>query len=99
MFLDEARLAFQVNSAHCVEILDVGSDGGVPYYVMPLVVGTPLSKLMARVAIAPRIAAEIAAQAALGLHDAHCARDARGELLQIVHRDVSPQNVLLDVDG
>lgn len=98
MFLDEARIAFHVKSVHALEILDFGRDTlGPPYYVMPLVVGTPLSRFMASMPL--DLAVEVLAQIALGLHDAHIAKDERGEELHIVHRDVSPHNVLLDVDG
>jgi serine/threonine-protein kinase len=100
MFLDEARLAFHVKSVHTVQVLDLGSDAdGAPYYVMPLVVGGSLAKIVAGGSLAPAIVAEIAAQTADGLHDAHVARDDRGNELAIVHRDVSPQNILLDVEG
>ncbi|MBN8616445.1 MAG: serine/threonine protein kinase [Deltaproteobacteria bacterium] len=100
MFLDEARLAFHVKSVHTVQVLDLGTDDdGAPYYVMPLVVGSPLAKLLPRGPIDPALAIEIAAQSADGLHDAHIARDDRGNELAIVHRDVSPQNILLDVEG
>jgi serine/threonine protein kinase len=100
MFLDEARLAFHVKSVHTVQILDLGTDDdGSPYYVMPLVVGGALARIVATGPIEPAIAAEITAQTADGLHDAHVARDDRGNELAIVHRDVSPQNILLDVEG
>ncbi len=100
MFLDEARLAFHVKSVHTVQVLDLGTDeDGAPYYVMPLVVGSALTKLVAHGPLDPAVAIEIAAQCADGLHDAHIARDDRGNELAIVHRDVSPQNILVDVEG
>ncbi len=102
MFLDEARIAANIHSPYCVETLDLGrADDGLPYLVMELVVGAPLSRLASRLGTAwpPAMAAALIAQAADGLHDAHEARDVRGEALHIVHRDVSPQNVLVGVDG
>jgi serine/threonine-protein kinase len=102
MFLDEARIAANIHSPHCVETLDLGrADDGLPYLVMELVVGAPLSRLASRIHAPwpPAMVAALVAQAADGLHDAHEARDARGEPLHIVHRDVSPQNVLVGIDG
>jgi len=102
MFLDEARIAANIHSPHCVETLDLGrADDGLPYLVMELVVGAPLSRLAGRVG-GPwpvEMAAVLLAEAAEGLHDAHEARDANGTELHIVHRDVSPQNVLVGIDG
>jgi serine/threonine-protein kinase len=102
MFLDEARIAANIHSPHCVETLDLGrAEDGLPYLVMELVVGAPLSRLAARIDgpwPVPMVAT-LLAEAADGLHAAHEARDANGTELQIVHRDVSPQNVLVGIDG
>ncbi|AKF04459.1 serine/threonine-protein kinase [Sandaracinus amylolyticus] len=101
MFLDEARIASMVASPHCVETYALGADDeGRPYLVMPLVVGVSLSRLLAHGgALPPPFAAEIGAQIALGLHDAHRATGPDGAPLGIVHRDMSPPNVLVDVEG
>lgn len=102
MFLDEARVAAHVSSPHVVSILDLGCDDrGLPYLVMELVVGASLAELgRARPGPWPAgLAVELIAQAASGLHDAHEARDSLGTLLGIVHHDVSPQNVLVGMDG
>jgi len=105
MFLDEGRVAANVHGPNVVSTLDLGraSDGSL-YLVMDLVVGVTLSTLLRTAARAGErlpvpVVVEIAAQAALGLHDAHEARTAFGERLGIVHRDVSPQNILVGVDG
>ncbi len=105
MFLDEGRVAANVHGPHVVSTLDLGraSDGSL-YLVMDLVVGVTLSTLLRSAARAGErlpvpVVVEVAAQAALGLHDAHEARTAFGERLGIVHRDVSPQNILVGVDG
>ncbi len=105
MFLDEARLAANVQSAHVVPTLDLGraSDGSL-YLVMELVVGATLANVIsgsirAAEPLAVPLAVEIVAQAAQGLHDAHDARSPEGEPLHIVHRDVSPRNILVGIDG
>jgi serine/threonine-protein kinase len=105
MFLDEARLAAHVTSPYVVSTLDCGKDEeGSPYIVMELVVGVSLSQALRAAAekrkhVPPPVIAEILAQTAIGLYDAHHARTPTGQELRIVHRDVSPQNVLLGVDG
>jgi serine/threonine-protein kinase len=104
MFLDEARLAARIRHPNVVQTLDVvASDGGL-YVVMELVQGETLSRLIraARAkgeTIPPRIVGAIMAGALYGLHAAHETRGARGESLGLVHRDISPQNVLVGVDG
>ncbi|MCA9610726.1 MAG: serine/threonine protein kinase, partial [Myxococcales bacterium] len=105
MFLDEARLAAAVSSSHVVPTLDLGRDAqGSPYIVLQLVVGASLSQLMQRaVTLGPLVplpvALEILAQTGLGLHHAHEALTASGEPLALVHRDVSPQNILVSASG
>jgi len=105
MFLDEARVAVHVSSPYVVPTLDLGrADDGALYIVMELVVGQALSTLIrdqrrrgTRVPIP--IAVELLAQAAQGLDDAHEAVTPTGVRLGLVHRDVSPHNVLVGVDG
>ncbi|HEY8430227.1 MAG TPA: serine/threonine-protein kinase [Sandaracinaceae bacterium] len=105
MFLDEGRLAANIASPHVVQTLDLGrAEDDSLFLVMELVVGISLSALTKRLArtgtpMPVPVAVEILAQAAQGLHDAHEARTMYGEPLGIVHRDVSPQNVLVDVTG
>lgn len=105
MFLDEARLAAHVSSPHVVQTHDLGrADDGSLYIAMELVLGVTLAELIAAAAehgerLPVGVALEIAAQAADGLHDAHEARTPDGIPLEIVHRDVSPQNVLVGEDG
>jgi len=104
MFLDEARLATRIHNAHVVQTLDVVAAGGELLLVMEYVHGEALSKLLTTTArrgerVEPRIAIAIATGILEGLHAAHEARSDRGVPLQIVHRDVSPQNVLVGVDG
>ena len=104
MFLDEARVAANLASANVVQTLDIGrTDDGALYIVMELVLGLSLSELLPlaleRGPIPIEVCVEVLAQAATGLHDAHEARSAAGDSLGLVHRDVSPQNLLIGIDG
>jgi serine/threonine-protein kinase len=104
MFVDEARLASRVQHPNVVPVLDVVSEGGEIFIVMEYVRGPALSTLLgaalrqSRPVPAP-IAVRILVDVLAGLQAAHEARDRRGEPLGIVHRDVSPQNVLVGIDG
>jgi serine/threonine-protein kinase len=104
MLLDEARLASRVRHPNVVSIIDVVAAGGELLLVMDYVQGESLSKLIwaqreRKGRLVPRIASKIMTEVLAGLHAAHEARSDRGEPLGIVHRDVSPQNILVGVDG
>jgi serine/threonine protein kinase len=103
MFLDEASLASQVRHPHVIEILDLGEVDRILYLVMEWVDGEPLNIIMkyaaTRGGIPLAIAVSITAQTCRGLHAAHELRDENGTLVGLVHRDVSPQNVLLTYEG
>jgi eukaryotic-like serine/threonine-protein kinase len=103
MFLDEASLASQVRHPHVIEILDLGEVDRILYLVMEWVDGEPLNIIMkyaaTRGGMPLAIAVSITAQACRGLHAAHELRDENGTLVGLVHRDVSPQNVLLTYEG
>jgi serine/threonine protein kinase len=102
MFVDEARLAARVRHPNVVPTLDVVVDTGEVFVVLEYAHGEALNRLTRLVQggqVPLRIACGIAFGVLLGLHAAHDARNERGEPLHIVHRDVSPQNVLVGPDG
>lgn len=99
MFLAEARLAGLVRHANVVSVLDVGVDEGGPYLVMDYVEALTLADVLKAGAVPLQVALRIVREVALALGAAHALRGADGELLGLVHRDVSPQNVLLGFDG
>ena len=104
MLRDEARLASLVRHPNVVSVIDVVEDEGQLVLVLEYVEGVSLAQLMSRakdanVLLPPAIVSRIVADALRGLHAAHEARDADGNPLQMVHRDVSPQNILVGADG
>jgi serine/threonine protein kinase len=104
MFLDEARLAARIQHPNVVSTLDVVALDGELFVVMEYVQGESLSRLHRIVRhrddrVPPQVAVSIMCGVLHGLHAAHEATSDRGEPLEIVHRDVSPQNVLVGVDG
>jgi serine/threonine protein kinase len=103
MFLDEARLAASIRHPNVVGTLDV-SDGELLYLVMEYVEGCSLGNLIRhatrnKTTIPPAIAVRIMLDTLQGLHAAHELRDGEGHFLNLVHRDVSPQNILTGIDG
>ena len=104
MFLDEARIALRIEHVNVTRVLELGEAGDVLYLVMEYVDGDSLSKLQrdcrkAGVTIPPGIVMRILADACSGLHAAHERRGEDGRLLDVVHRDVSPQNLLVSTRG
>lgn len=103
MFLDEGRLAAHIRSSYVVSTFDLQRhDDGSFYLVMDLVIGASLAYILHGCAGAPLpipAVLQVIQHAARGLHDAHEARSATGQALRIVHRDVSPQNILVGLDG
>lgn len=103
MFLSEASLASQIRHPNAVEILDLGEQDGVLFLAMEWIDGIPLNQVMK---VAKRqngmpipIAVRIVAQACAGLHAAHELKDKSGKLVGLVHRDISPQNILVTYNG
>jgi serine/threonine-protein kinase len=104
MFLDEARLAGRIRHPNVVPTLDVVATEGEMFLVMDYVQGESLSRLSRALRakntqIPPDIVVTVLAGALHGLHAAHEAKDEQGQPLEIVHRDVSPQNILIGTDG
>jgi len=104
MFLEEARIASKVHHRNVVPVLDVVTTGAEAILVQEYVHGAPLHWLLrtahqGKAHIAPDIAVSIACQVLSGLHAAHETLDEMGMPLDIVHRDVSPQNVMVATDG
>ena len=104
MFLDEARLAARIRHPNVVPTLDVVASKGELFLVMEYVRGEVLSRLARALRtrgerVPVPIVLRVMGDALQGLHAAHEARDERGVSLQIVHRDVTPQNILVGADG
>ncbi|HET6284813.1 MAG TPA: serine/threonine-protein kinase [Polyangia bacterium] len=104
MFFDEARLAAQLDHPNVVRIIEVGQDGDEYFLAMEAVQGRSLSSLLRRGCkqdkpLTHAQSAFIIAQAANGLGYAHDLADTDGRPLEVVHRDVSPQNILISFEG
>ncbi|HEY6081648.1 MAG TPA: serine/threonine-protein kinase [Polyangiaceae bacterium] len=103
MFLDEVRLVRAIKHPNIVEIYDVGDSDGLMWMSMEWVEGESLHTVIAeagkRRAIPSELAVKIIADAASGLHAAHELRDLDGSLRGVVHRDVSPHNILIGTNG
>jgi serine/threonine-protein kinase len=106
MFLDEARLAARIHHANVVEVLDLGEDGPIVFQAMTLIEGDSIAGLLRRWSqrgesggLPPALAIRMLADAAAGLHAAHELTDDDGAKLLLVHRDVSPHNILVGLDG
>ncbi len=105
MFIDEAQLATRLNHPNVVQVYDFSNEGAEGHILaMEYVEGPDFGMLMsaarnAGVRLPPWVAAYVIAEAAKGLNYAHEKKDDGGASLEIVHRDVSPQNILLSYDG
>ena len=102
MFLDEARIVAQLHHPHVVETLDLGEDDGLYYMVMEFIAGENLAALVRALRgerLPVNVALQIVADTLAGLSAAHELRDGEGRPYDLVHRDVSPHNVLISLDG
>lgn len=107
-FLDEARVLNQIAHPYVCRVVGFGEERGRPFMAMEYLVGEPLSRLLRALkkrvdglccAERTRLFGRVIADVAEGLHAAHEARDSQGQLLGVVHRDISPQNLFLLYDG
>jgi serine/threonine-protein kinase len=104
MFLDEARINAMIHHPNVATVFDMGEHGGAYYLTMEHVHGEDLAELLYVASKTPAslpwsYAARIVCDAAAGLHAAHESKNSAGKSLNVVHRDVSPQNILISYDG
>jgi serine/threonine protein kinase len=104
MFLDEARIAARLHHPNVIEILDLGAEGDSYFIAMEYIHGEDLRRITKRgievqQRMPPPLVCRVVAEACRGLDYAHKRTDSGGKPLKIVHRDVSPQNILVGFDG
>lgn len=103
MMIDEARMASRISHPNVVPVLDVVTSGESVMLVFEYVLGVTLSQLTrakaSRAPLPPHIAAAVVVSALRGLEAAHTATDELGRPMGLVHRDVSPQNIMVASDG
>jgi eukaryotic-like serine/threonine-protein kinase len=100
MFLDEARLSARLNHKNIVQVYEIVEEGGNPTIVMEYIDGRSLSEIVAR---SPEISlalhGRVISEALTGLHYSHELTDFDGTSLNVVHRDMTPENVMVTYDG
>jgi eukaryotic-like serine/threonine-protein kinase len=104
MFLDEARIAARLHHPHVVEIHDLGEDDGAFFMVMEYIEGETLATVLRQLRkqgerLPLSAVLQVVADACEGLTAAHGLADADGRPMHLVHRDVSPHNLLVGMDG
>ena len=104
MLLDEARIASSIEHPNVAQTIDVGEEHGVVYLVLEWIDGDSLYTLhrlleKQKQLLPPGVVLRVMADACRGLHAAHELRDKAGHLLKVVHRDVSPHNILVNPAG
>ncbi len=104
MFLNEAKIASRFNNPNIAQIYDLGAENGTYYIAMEFIHGEDLGRVMRRAWssgqwVARHIALRIVADTCSGLYYAHTRTNDQGQPLRVVHRDISPQNILISFDG
>lgn len=107
MFLDEARIASRIHHPHVCTVFEYGKVDGTYFIAMEYLRGLPMSDLLHELGKRPpedsperlALGIRLLVQACEGLHAAHELRDDHGAALHVVHRDVSPHNLFLSIDG
>ncbi|NVJ26237.1 protein kinase [Myxococcus sp. AM011] len=105
MFISEARISASLSHGNIAQVFDFGRSEGEHFLAMELVDGPPLHRIIKRAlqhglsAVPVAQAVFIAMEICRGLHYAHTRKDSRGVPLGIVHRDISPENVLVSYEG
>jgi len=107
MFLDEARIASRIHHPHVCTVFEYGKVDGTYFIAMEYLRGLPMSELLHELGKKPpeesperlALGVRLLVQACEGLHAAHELRDEHGASLHVVHRDVSPHNLFLSIDG
>ena len=103
MFLDEARVVARISHPNVCQVFELGEIAGQHYIAMEYLAGVPLSVFRRKdyypAAPDPRLVAGFGVQACEGLHHAHQLKGSNGEPLGVVHRDISPQNLFVTIDG
>ena len=104
MFLDEARIAANLNHPNIVQVYDLGQVGEYLYIAMEFVEGHDFRTILEKGfndgnEVPINLAVNVVANAAAGLNYAHTRSDSSGEPMRIVHRDMSPQNILISTEG
>jgi hypothetical protein len=98
MFLDEAAILARLSHPAIAAVHDFGEDGGTLYMVMEYVAGIAFRDLSEH-GLPPAVAARAIAEACRGVHAAHELHDLSGHVLGVVHRDISPDNLMFGFDG
>ncbi|HEY1549105.1 MAG TPA: serine/threonine-protein kinase [Kofleriaceae bacterium] len=103
MFLDEARVVARISHPNVCQVFELGEIAGQYYIAMEYLAGVPLSIFRRRDYYPSpaeiQLVAGFGVQACEGLHHAHQLKASSGELLGVVHRDISPQNLFVTIDG
>ena len=104
MLIEEARLAGLVRHPNVTTVLEIGEDDQGPFFLMEYVEGASVAQILEHVEPKDRLlpiafCVSVIAQAARGLHAAHQLVSPEGALLGVVHRDISPKNLLVGYDG